>query len=369
MAVSWRVVGGLGVVLAGLVLAAWFGARLWPAVSAGRLFFNDSAAQWSFARFAMEHGAAGLYDAARLDGFQRALYPALRQSFPFPYPPHYLFFVAPLAWLDGPWVWPVWSAAGLLLFVMAAGRSWERAVLALAPACVVGVAYGQNGLLVGALLVGAVRVLPRSQLWAGVLFGLATIKPQLGLLVPVALVAAGQWRAIGAAWVTVMAAVVASGLVFGWGAWGGFVDSLSGHAAAIDAAVNPRHKATVAAVLEQFGVGRGLGYAVQGVVALGVAGLVWGVWRRGVTEAAGAVLLVAGFLATPYAFQYDLPAVAAAGVMLARGALPWPAVVGVGMGMGFPLVAAMTSRFFWVAPVGLVALLVVGVWKARRPDS
>jgi hypothetical protein len=26
----------------------------------------------------------------------------------------------------------------------------------------------------------------------------------------------------------------------------------------------------------------------------------------------------------------------------------------------------MTSRFFWVAPVGLVALLAVGVWKARE---
>ena len=33
----------------------------------------------------------------------------------------------------------------------------------------------------------------------GWLFGLATIKPQLGLLVPVALLASGQWRAIAGA--------------------------------------------------------------------------------------------------------------------------------------------------------------------------
>ena len=34
---------------------------------------------------------------------------------------------------------------------------------------------------------------------AGILFGLATYKPQMGILVPVALVAAGLWRTIAAA--------------------------------------------------------------------------------------------------------------------------------------------------------------------------
>ena len=38
---------------------------------------------------------------------------------------------------------------------------------------------------------GALRLLPHHQAASGVLLGLATIKPQLGLLIPLALLAAG----------------------------------------------------------------------------------------------------------------------------------------------------------------------------------
>ena len=53
------------------------------------------------------------------------------------------------------------------------------------------------------------------QVWAGILLGMATIKPQLGLLLPVALVAARQWRALAAAAATVAALVLLSAWAFG----------------------------------------------------------------------------------------------------------------------------------------------------------
>ncbi len=45
-------------------------------------------------------------------------------------------------------------------------------------------------------MIGACRLLGRRPVLAGVLFGLAAVKPQLGLLVPVALISARQWRSV-----------------------------------------------------------------------------------------------------------------------------------------------------------------------------
>ena len=47
--------------------------------------------------------------------------------------------------------------------------------------------FGQFGLLLAALFVGALRALPTRPMLAGVLIGVLTIKPQLGLLLPMLL--------------------------------------------------------------------------------------------------------------------------------------------------------------------------------------
>ena len=50
-------------------------------------------------------------------------------------------------------------------------------------------------------------------------------KPQLGLMIPVALLAGGRWRAIIAATLTVAALLLLAGLVFGPGVWWAFLAS------------------------------------------------------------------------------------------------------------------------------------------------
>src|SRR5207244_7742556 len=57
---------------------------------------------------------------------------------------------------------------------------------------------------------------------SGVLFGLLAYKPQLALVMPVALVAAGQWRTVVATAITVMALVGITSLVFGADLWFAF---------------------------------------------------------------------------------------------------------------------------------------------------
>jgi alpha-1,2-mannosyltransferase len=366
-----RVAAIAGLLLCFAALAAYLGIGMSGAVRSRQLFFNDSTAQWSFARFAMERPAAGLYDRDALHAFQRSLYPGLNRTFPYPYPPHYLFAIWPLGWLDPHAVWPVWIGATLVLFLAAAcaGRwRWGEAVfLLLAPATVLNISYGQNGFLTSALVLGGMRLLPGRQVWAGVLLGLATIKPQLGLLVPVTLLAAGQWRALSAAAATVTALVALSALAFGADAWLRFAETLTGHADAIDGWVSDYRKATVAANLALAGLPRALAYQVQWGIAAAMAALVWLVFRRGITPERTALLIVAGYLATPYGFFYDLPMLTAAILILARAPnggprrLAWPEAAALAAGLLFPVVATLTSRFYWATSLGLSALLALAM--------
>lgn len=375
----WRAVAVAAVLGCAVPLAAWMGLELLPRAWHGMLFFNDSSAQWSFARFAMERAAAGLYDGEVLHAFQRGLFPPLRQTFPYPYPPHYLIAVWPLGWLNPHIVWPVWTGGTLLLFLVAgcAGGRWRDApLLALAPAAIVAAGYGQNGFLTGALILGGLRLLGRHPGWAGVLLAGATVKPHLGLLIPVALVAARQWRALGSGAAAVLGLMAASALAFGWEAWPRFVQTLLGHAGAIDLWVNDARKATVAASLALAGVPRGLAYAVQWVLAAGLAALVALAFRGGATPWRLALLIAAGFAATPYGFQYDLPLLVAAVPMLARdeaGAarrLAWPEVAVLGAVLVAPVTAVMTTRLAWVTGPCLLALVGLAAWRVfSRADA
>src|SRR5439155_13046111 len=101
---------------------------------------------------------------------------------------------------------------------------------AAAPTTTIAILSGQSGLLAAALFAGGVRLAGRAPVASGIMFGLLTFKPQLGLLVPVALVAARLWRTIAAAIATAVLLIVVTSLLFGadiWARWAGFVPVFS----------------------------------------------------------------------------------------------------------------------------------------------
>jgi hypothetical protein len=110
--------------LLGATVLLAFAAFAWrivpPVVVSARgdfLAFSDFFAQWSFARFARTGDAALIYDSDVLHQFQLALEPALRQTFPYPYPPSYLFAIWPLGWLPYGAAYLVWDSVTLALFL------------------------------------------------------------------------------------------------------------------------------------------------------------------------------------------------------------------------------------------------------------
>jgi alpha-1,2-mannosyltransferase len=87
--------------------------------------------------------------------------------------------------------------------------------------------YGQNGFLSTALLGGAAVWLDRRPVLAGLCFGCLSYKPQLGIVVPLALAAAGRSRCFAAAAVTVAVLAAAATLAFGVDIWPAFSTAMS----------------------------------------------------------------------------------------------------------------------------------------------
>ncbi|MBW4093260.1 MAG: DUF2029 domain-containing protein [Proteobacteria bacterium] len=275
--------------------------------------FGDFFAFWSWS--AMTHMLVhplALYTPATVQAFLQGEQPLFHGHYPFAYPPSFLLVIWPLALAPRLLAYVVWSAVGLGAYLAATMEApWRRPIavlLVLAPATGLTLQTGQDGLLLAALLIGGCRLLGRRPVLAGVLLGLAACKPQFGLLVPLALLAACQWRAIAAATATVLASVLASAAAFGWAMWGRWITALWGLSGFV--AGNKRLHTlmpTVTGSLHLMGAGPVARTLAQIAVGLIAAICVWLCWRRGPGRLASAALLAGCFLATPYAFCFDLP--------------------------------------------------------------
>ena len=296
----------VGLFYAHLVVQVWHGTK--P--------LNDFFALWSWS--AMIHAAAhpvALYAPAQVQAFLHTQDAAFKGNYPFAYPPSFLLVIWPLALLGRNASYVIWVLSTLACYLAVVGHGpWRRTIVLLvllAPATALTVSAGQNGFLTAALMIGGCRLLDRRPVVAGILFGLLSCKPQLGVLIPVALLAARQWRAIAAAAATVLASVVASAAAFGWTMWAHWISALVGLFHLVGKQTQLYHDMpTIAANLHGLGVAPGDVQAAQAVTGMLAATAVFLCWRRGSTSRLAAAALQAGtFLATPYAFFYDLPLV------------------------------------------------------------
>jgi hypothetical protein len=224
-----------------------------------------------------------------------------------------------------------WNALGLALLFGAlrlAGLGVATALaVVLSPAAFENALGGQNGALTAMALAGGLLLAPRRPLLAGALFGLLTIKPQLGLLLPVCLLAARSWAAI--AWTAAFAAlyVGASLLFLGADAWQRYLDVTAPFMQGIMEAPfglafqmqmpSPYISARAA------GAGLGLAYAAQAAATVGCIIAVAWAWRNRPSAArplATALTLLLVPLATPYAHSYDLVCSAVGVAILAERA-------------------------------------------------
>jgi hypothetical protein len=189
----------------------------------GRDFLNF----WMYGRAAPTADPSRFYDVAE---YHRALAALLGPNYPgqnWSYPPSIFFLAAPFGqfgYLPALLVWTLLSG-GLFFAVARRHLADNRLLIALllSPAVVLCIISGQSSLITAAMLVTIFVWLDRRPIAAGVLIGLLTLKPQLGILFPVMLIASARWRVFASAAVTALAIVAATALVFGPQVWVDFV--------------------------------------------------------------------------------------------------------------------------------------------------
>lgn len=350
-------------------------------LSRGQMFGRDFASFWTASQLALADRIAEIFDA---EAFHRALSEFAGRAItlsPFPYPPHALVFFLPLGLLPYAWAFATWMIGLWVLYALVAARGGANAyralVLLIAPSTVLTVTMGQNGFLSAILFVGGMNLLWRAPIWAGILFGLLTFKPQLGLLIPVALLAGCHWRAVASASATTVVLLGGSLIVLGAETWELYLSTTVPFQRLImeqwtGALTQMVPSPFMAARLLDLGVP--LGYAVQALSLLvAAAGVAWAFRGRVEPELQTATVLVATFLATPYIFNYDMTLLSVAIIYLVRRGLDRGFVPGERWLLGFawllPLLMMYLHAIFPVAPFVLAALFAVTLYHVQQARS
>jgi hypothetical protein len=294
----------------------WCG--LWLVDQSGAIIYHDFTSFWVVGWQALHGETASLPDQAAFKevqdnfaGLKRSHYSLLS------YPPTFTLILAPLAMLPYVAAFLTWEAVTLacctaVVYLIVRQQPAISLMLA-SPFTAWNFLIGQNGFLTASLLGSSLLLLERRPVLAGVFIGCLTYKPQFGILFPVALIAASQWRACVSAALTATFLAAASVAAFGVDAWSAFPRTLFAQASETMFGIPEWGLLfqTVYGLILVLHGGAALASLAQGLVAVGVGIVVWLVWRSPVRYALKAAILSAGALiAAPHALAYDLAAIA-----------------------------------------------------------
>jgi hypothetical protein len=291
----------------------------------------DFLPMWTGARMAWSTPQL-LYDFEAVTAAQDWLMTGWSRLRPFVYPPSALPALAPFAAMPFHWAYVVWTLLGAVLLAGATAQAVERqrilavALILASPPAATAIIVGQTTLLVAGLLVLGVTELAGRPRLAGALFGIAAaIKPQAAVLVPVALVAARAWGALGSAILAGAAMGLVSLVMFGWEPWMAWLHSLPRFAEAISLSPTLMRGGVT---LTMMGVNLGLDPDLLGWIRLAaLLAAVAATWlafaRSGDAAYRLAALSVGALSIMPYAMHYEATLMAPAAVLLALSPHRW----------------------------------------------
>jgi arabinofuranan 3-O-arabinosyltransferase len=346
---------------------------IWIVARGGGGIPSDFVNVWAAGRLAIGGHAASAYDWPTHKAMEEiAVGHGFVGYFGWPYPPPFLFVAVGLSLLSYPVAFVVWVFGTFPLYLAAiraiVGERFGYLLAAAFPPVLANFIVGQNAFLTTGLIGGALLLLERRPIIAGVLIGLLSFKPHLGLLFPIVLVANGSWVAFASAAAVAALMAATAWAAFGIAAWQAFFANI-GHASQ---AFLSNGWADWSKLQTAFGLTRALGgsealaWSAQAAIAFGAAVAVALLWRsRASREIKAAAFVVGAMLATPYLFTYDLAVLAVPLAFLfrlgrARGFLPYEMAAG---GGAYLLLAVFP---FVKAPVGFAAVLIVAALVARR---
>lgn len=383
------------VVAAAAILAVFYmvaiSRALWADGVPPDLADKDFANYWTAGKLVLAGDTSDLFGPQ--PGYFSHLTAAFGEDYPWhnwSYPPHYLLLLWPLGFFG--------YEVAMLLFLLVTGtlfgwamrgfagtrEAWVVLLFAATPLIAHNIWAAQNGFLSAVVALGALALRAERPIVAGILLGLLTIKPQLGILFPFLLLAERRWTVIASATATTMALVALSALLFGLDAWRGYLSEVVPYQQLVMRELEGTFLWMLPSI---YGTLRLWGFAADPAltahlfvaVPVFVASVVsfWlvkdAIWRS-------VILLIATFLVTPYALTYDLGMVAAAAGMMIflskrDGWDSLPTTILLAATISLPIVMMPLGAFgISLAPPILVAVYVLalkraGIFERAKPPG
>lgn len=291
-----------------------------------------------------------IYDPGWIHSAVAAVSPGALKANPFPafeYPPTFVLLLLPFGALDFAASYALSQLALFSALAVAISQSVRRssrrlfyvAAVVVCPAASAAVGSGQDSALILAFLVAGFGMLERYPFAAGLVIGLASFKPQLMLMVPVALIVSGNGRALLGAAISAIAFASLSVLAFGTALWVQWFDLMLHTAGAQD--WGRMWDQSIFTIAMSLGAAPWLANAAQMAVVLAGAATVALSFRSTMQrEMKLAVLLATSALCAPHVSPYDMILVAYAAAIMA-----WAQIED---GAWIPLLASIAA---WLLPI------------------
>lgn len=293
-------------------------AIVWVAISEngidsqGKPLGYDFITFWGASHLALEGNPVGAYDPETILGAERLAVPENTKIFLWHYPPTFYLVILPLALLPYGLAFLLFIGASFAGYLVVIRRivslpgTWMPLIAF--PGAMMNIFHGQNAFLTAALMGGALLLLPLRPVLAGVLIGLLTIKPHLGILLPLVLLATCQWRALLSALFTTSFFLLVSVAVMGQDTLVAFWHNMPLVRRVLEEGLLSWSKMpTFFAFARLLDAPIWAAYALHLLVAVAVTGCVLWVWLN-TTQAnlRNAALVTGTLLISPYLFDYDL---------------------------------------------------------------
>ncbi|MEO8547397.1 MAG: glycosyltransferase family 87 protein [Sphingomicrobium sp.] len=337
----------------------------------GRDFLNF----WMYGRAAFEPNPGRYYD---LGTYWAATEPLTGPGYPpqmWSYPPTVMLLAAPFGLLPYMVALALWTAIGVAAFILAL-RLWTKdprylIPLLLAPPAIFGMVSGQFAFVATVAILAVLRWRTTRPLLAGVILGLLTLKPQLGLFFPILLLATRSWKVILAAAVTAIAVAALTWLIWGSDLWLAYLTR--GIANQTLVLTDPQnlselYMATPFINARSAGLPIGAAGAIQAIASILAVVLVWMTFSRRPPAddlRANAIFLACVGFGTPYLMSYDtLPLVVA--MVLLMPSSPVGRLLTL-LAWGLQLVQFAFGLFHLPGPA--LVPLVIALYLVKQPAS
>jgi len=168
---------------------------------------------------------------------------------------------------------------------------------------------GQLSVLLAAAFIVIFRTLDSRPWIAGLLIALMTVKPQIGFIFPVFLLATGRYKVFGFASLFSVIFIGSSVAIYGVSVWETFLQTRIGEQMELLLHIHPMTRGWMPSVAVNAGIA-GFGPQAMGVIHIAAAlvaigFMIWGVRQTGDKFLQYALFLTVSFVATPYLMIYD----------------------------------------------------------------